>query len=76
MGFRSQAAGREMAALLCRRWTGETIASLSERFGLKHPDSASNLVRRAKSRAESSRQYRKAIADIEYNLELKTENLV
>ena len=76
VGFRSQAAGREMAALLCRRWTGETIASLSERFGLKHPDSASNLVRRAKSRAESSRQYRKAIADIEYNLELKTENLV
>jgi len=42
IGFRSLAAGREVAALLCRRWTGETIASLSKRFGLAHPDSASN----------------------------------
>ena len=37
VGFRSLAAGREIAALLCRRWTGETIASLSKRFGLAHP---------------------------------------
>ncbi|TWT50179.1 Chromosomal replication initiator protein DnaA [Rubripirellula amarantea] len=75
VGFRSLAPGRELAALLCRRWTGETIASLSRRFGLAHPDSASNLVRRAKVRIENSKQFRKAIEDIEYNLGLKTENL-
>ena len=75
VGFRSLAAGREVAAFLCRRWTGETIASLSGRFGLAHPDSASNLVRRAKSRMGKSKPYRQAIDDIEYNLGLKTENL-
>ena len=40
VGFRSQAAGREIAALLCRRWTGEPLSSLSTRFGLAHPDTA------------------------------------
>ena len=76
VGFRSLAAGREIAALLCRRWTGETIASLSGTFGLAHPDSASNLVRRAKQRLAKSKDYRQAIDDIEYNLGLKTENLI
>ncbi len=75
VGFRSLAAGREIAALLCRRWTGETIASLSKRFGLAHPDSASNLIRRAKLRLEKSNEYRQTIDDIEHNLDLKTENL-
>ena len=75
VGFRSLAAGREIAALLCRRWTGETIASLSQTFGLAHPDSASNLIRRAKQRLGESKGYRQAIDDIEYNLGLKTENL-
>jgi putative transposase len=75
VGFRSLAAGREVAAFLCRRWTGETIASLSGRFGLAHPDSASNLVRRANSRMGNSKPYRQAIDDIEYNLDLKTEHL-
>lgn len=67
------AAGREVAALLCRRWTGETIASLSQAFGLAHPDSASNLVRRAKLRIDKSREYRQAIDDIEFNPGLNTE---
>jgi REP element-mobilizing transposase RayT len=75
VGFRSGAAGRDIAAFLCRRWTGESLAQLSERFGLSHPDSSSNLVRRAKSRSEQSRQYRQAIQDIEDNLDLNTENL-
>ncbi len=75
VGFRSLAAGRAITAPLCRRWTGDSIASLSQRFGLSHPDSASNLVRRAKARQEKSQQYRQVIDDIEYNLELKTENL-
>jgi hypothetical protein len=58
----------------CRRWTGESLAQLSERFGLSHPDSSSNLVRRAKSHSQQSRQYRQAIQDIQYNLDLNTEN--
>jgi putative transposase len=75
VGFRSGAAGREMATFLCRRWTGESLSSLSQRLGLAHPDSSSNLVWRAKSRMEKSKQYRQAIDDIEHNLGLKTENL-
>jgi putative transposase len=75
VGFRSVAAGREMAAFLCRRWTGESLSSLSQRLGLAHPDSSSNLVRRAKSRMEESKLFRQAIDDIEHNLGLKTENL-
>jgi hypothetical protein len=51
-GFRSQAAGREIAALLCKRYTGSTLAQLSEAFGLGHPDSSANLVRRAKTQEE------------------------
>ena len=74
VGFRSAAAGREIAAFLCRRWTGESLSVLSQRFGLAHPDSSSNLIRRAKSRMEKSKQYRQAIDDIEYNLDVKTEN--
>lgn len=73
VGFRSTAAGREIAALLCRRWTGEPLSKLSDRFGLSHPDSASNLVRRAKLREKESKDYRQAIKEIEYNLALKTE---
>ena len=75
VGSRRLAAGREVAALLCQRRTGETIASLSQAFGLVHPDSASNLVRRAKLRIDKSREYRQAIDDIEFNLGMKTENL-
>jgi hypothetical protein len=64
-----------MAAFLCRRWTGESLSILSQRLGLAHRDSSSNLVRRSNSRMEESKQYRQAIDDIEHNLGLKTENL-
>ena len=76
VGFRSSAAGREIAALLCRRYTGVSLATLSASFGLRHPDSASNLVRKAKRREEQSAKYRKIIARIERELGLKTENQV
>ncbi|MDA0660900.1 MAG: hypothetical protein O2931_16605 [Planctomycetota bacterium] len=46
--FRCTAAGREIAAYLCLTWTGEPLSPISERFGLSHPDSSSNLIRRAK----------------------------
>ena len=73
VGFRSLAAGREMAALLCRRYTSATLAELSERFGLGHPDSSANLVRRAKRREEESALFRRQIARAESQLAMKTE---
>jgi putative transposase len=72
--FRSQAAGREQAAFLCHRWTGEPLSRLSARFGLSHPDSSSNLIRRATKRMADSKSYRDSINDIEWNPGLKTEN--
>lgn len=47
-GFRSGAGGRNLSAYLCRRYSTATLAELSERFGLKHPDSSSDMVKRAK----------------------------
>lgn len=76
VGFRSQAAGREMAALLCRRLTSSTLSELSVVFGLKHPDSSANLVRRAAKREQQSSHYRRRLRDIESNLMPKTENQV
>ena len=43
VGFRSGATGRDMAAYLCCRYPCATLRELSDRFGLNHPDSASNL---------------------------------
>ena len=73
-GFRSLAAGREMAASLCRRYTSTTLAQLSERFGLRHLDSSANLVRRAKKREEESAFYRRQISRVESQLATNTEN--
>ncbi len=74
VGFRSSAPGREMAALMCRRYTSATLAELSERFGLRHPDSSANLVRRAKQREDKSATYRRQIAQAVSQLASKTEN--
>jgi len=52
--YRSGAAGREMAAYLCRQWIGVSLAKMSAVFRLEHSDSSSNLVRRVKRRAEES----------------------
>ncbi len=57
--FRSSAAGRDMAAWLCRRWTGATLAELGPSFGLTGTDSVSNLVRRAETRHKESANWRK-----------------
>jgi len=70
------AAGREMAAYLCRQWTRVSLKKLSAVFGLEHPDSSSNLVRRAKRRAEESLEYQKITTLLETKLGLKTENQV
>ena len=73
IGFRAAPAGREMAALLCRRWTGELLSRLSARFALAHPESSSNLVRRAKKRYKESRADRRTVARLEQQFGLKTE---
>ncbi len=70
VGFRS------MAALLCRRHTAVTLANLSQRFGLRHPDSSANLVRRVKEQEEKHLSYRRQIARAESQLARKTENQV
>jgi hypothetical protein len=75
VGFRSSAPGREMAALICRRFTSSTLAQLSVAFGLRHPDSAANLVRRAKRRESESAKYRSRLKAIEQVM-MKTENQV
>ena len=76
VGYRSGEAGREMTAYLCRQRTGVSLTKLSAVFGLEHPDSSSNLVRRAKRRAEESVEYQKIITLLETKLALKTENQV
>jgi hypothetical protein len=44
---RSTAAGRELVAFLAHRRTTSTLRELAALFGLRHPDSVSNLIRRA-----------------------------
>ncbi len=56
VGFRNGAAGRDMAAYLCRRYTSATLRELSDRFGLNHPDSALDLIRRGAKRMLTSAQ--------------------
>ena len=75
-GYRSGAAGRDVAALLCRRWTTATLRELSGRFGLSHPDSASDLIKRGKRLAESNRDAARKVASIEKALGLTPQSRV
>ncbi|WP_040771223.1 hypothetical protein [Novipirellula maiorica] len=72
--FRSAAAGRDMAAWLCRRWSGATLRELGPRFGLEGTDSVSNLVRRAEARYNESSNWRRQAREIEVVLRLNTEH--
>jgi len=76
VGFRSGAAGRDLAAFLCRRYTRATLHELSERFGLSHPDSASDLIRRGAKRLEKSRAVARQITAIEKKLKINPESQV
>jgi putative transposase len=73
-GYRSRAGGRDVAALLCRRWTTATLRELSGRFGLSHPDSASDLMKRGRRLAESNRDVARKVASIEKDLGLNPES--
>jgi REP element-mobilizing transposase RayT len=74
--FRSGAGGRDLAAYLCRRYSGATLRELSSDFGLGHPDGSANLVRRAKKQLEESAQLQRDRDRIERKLGLKTEDQV
>ena len=76
VGFRSGAAGRDMAAYLCRRYTSATLRELSDRFGLNHPDSASDLIRRGAKRIEQSSAAVRQQAAIETKQGLNPESQV
>jgi len=72
--LRSVAAGRDMAAWLCRRWSGATLRQLGSWFGLDGTDSVSNLVRRAEARYKESSKWRRQAKNIEIELGLNTEH--
>jgi hypothetical protein len=71
--FRSNAAGRDMAAWLCRQWTGATLDELGASFGLEGTGSVSNLVRRAEQRRKESRKWSNRQHKIEGSLGLKNQ---
>ncbi|TWU03711.1 hypothetical protein [Neorhodopirellula pilleata] len=75
-GFRSGAGGGDVAAYLCRRFTSATLAGLSERFGLGHPDSSSDMVKWATELIESNSVVRKRAKRIEKTLLSKPETRV
>ena len=72
---RSTAAGRDLAAYLAHRHTTATLRDLAAPFGLNHPDSVSNLIRRAEKHLAQSRQDRNLAARIVDTI-AKTENRV
>lgn len=73
VGFRSDAPGRDVAALLCRRYTTATLRELSKRFGLSHQDSATGLVQRAREAVEQDREMAKHVAAIERRLSVHAD---
>jgi len=72
---RSSAPGRDVAAWLARRLTRATLRELAQPFGLGHPDSVNNLVRRADRAIGKSKQLRQEIKTIRNGL-AKTGNRV
>ena len=74
-GFRCSAEGRAVAALLCRELTSASLAELSKCFGLSHPDSSANLIKKAKKMIKDAKPFKKQYNQIKQHL-LKTENQV
>ena len=72
---RSGSPARGVAAWLPRRLTTATLRELAVAFGLNHPDSVSNLVRRVDRQRVASRELRGIIEAIEGTL-TKTGNRV
>jgi hypothetical protein len=72
---RSTAAGGDLAAYLAHRHTTATLRDLAAPFGFNHPDSVSNLIRRAEKHLAQPRQDRNLAARIVETI-TKTENRV
>jgi hypothetical protein len=62
---RSTADGRDWQAYLAHRRTTPMLRELAIAFGLTHPDSVSNLIRRAEIAVSASKSQRQALARIE-----------
>ena len=66
---------RDVAAYLARRLTTATLRELAGVFGLTHPGSVSNLLRRAENTIAKSKRLRKDVAAIQKRL-MKAKNEV
>ena len=62
---RSQAPGRDLAAYLVHRRTTATLREVAALFGLGHPDSSSNLIRKAEKSLAQSTTLRADLEEIE-----------
>ena len=62
---------RDVAAWLTRRWTTAPLRELAELFGLSHPGSVSNLLRRVDRAVAESSRLRREIDAIQLQLRLK-----
>ncbi len=62
---RSSAPGRDLAAYLAHRRTTATLRELATLFGLSHPDSVSNLIRRVEMAISNSKTQNQDLKRIE-----------
>ena len=62
---RSTAPGRDLAAYLAHRRTTATLRELAMAFGLSHPDSVSNLIRRAEKAISGSKSQKQDLERID-----------
>ena len=72
---RSNSVERDIAAWMAHRRTTSTLRELSGAFGLHHPDSVSNLIRRAETLINQSAKVANQIKQLDELLS-KTENRV
>jgi len=72
---RTASVERDIAAWMAHRRTTSTLRELSGVFGLRHPDSVSNLIRRAEAAINQSANIANQIKHLDKLLS-KTENRV
>ena len=70
---RSRELSRDVAAWLCRRLVSGTLRDLAAAFGVEHPDSVRNLVRRVNRALSTSRSVQKDVETLRDQL-MKTAN--
>ena len=63
------------STLLCRELTTKSLAELSRAFGLGHPDSSANLIKRARKLTSESQKVNKTHKQLKSEI-LNTENQV